>query len=131
MSEIIYIVIIIILSPVNIDVIFNRVSIEEYKSSEIGWQSSKRIKNQKKEVLALNKEIASFAGNHHSEECYLNYSGKDGGWISQYMDISHMPTEMDVQEFSTARNIPTGHDEDIIRYCQDQILNKKNKKKKK
>lgn len=131
MSELIFIVVIVILSPQDIDVIFNKVTVNEYRNSEIGWQSSKRIRNSKKDILALTKEVEMFKGENSASECYLNFAGKDAGWISQFMDVSQMPRELDVKEFSVANNIPTGYDEDIVRYCQEKILQKKIKKKKK
>ncbi|MCB1176983.1 MAG: hypothetical protein KDK36_05330 [Leptospiraceae bacterium] len=124
MSNAFFIVIVVVLSSQNIDVIYNKVTPEQVKNYELGWQSSKRILNSQKEILTVSSEAKKFNGNKEPRECFLNFAGADGGWISQFMNLSKLPSELDVKQYSIQNNLPLGNDEDIIRYCHAKIFHK-------
>jgi hypothetical protein len=107
MDNFFYLAIVLIMSPTEVQVIFNKVSVEQYKEYNIGTVQKKTFQNSADGFQLLSSEIDAFSQGHHQTTLFMNASTKEkgGGWMLTTLEKwSAVPDKTEIDAFAKKNN---------------------------
>ncbi len=122
MSSTFYFAIILILSHTQVDVIWNKVSVDEYKSYKTGTFTHTSYSNSQKGFNDLSLAIDTFKHDNHVSECFINSATDNGGYLKELMKAMPLPyTEEDIRAYaiSKQKNLT---DTTYVEFCHEKLI---------
>jgi len=120
MSDILYFYILLIVSPTQVDVIYNVVTVEQYKNHEVGAVTRKLYANSKSVYLeTISHDIEGFSKNNSSQGVIFNLSADGGALQAMLKTYAKFFSLSDINTYAATKKLSSVNDEAYSLFAQD------------
>ena len=82
MNNLLFLTIVLITSSSEVQVIYNKVSVDDYLNYKVGSVTKRSYSNSPEGLKILNKEVSAFKDGNSASQVFINISeAQDGGWL--------------------------------------------------
>jgi len=120
MSDILYFYILLIVSPTQVDVIYNVVTVEQYKNHEVGTVTRKSYVNSKSVYLeTISHDIEGFSKNNSSHGVIFNLAADGGALQVMLKPYAKFFLLSDINAYAEAKKVSSVSDDTYSLFAQD------------
>ena len=119
MSDILYFIIILIGSPTEVNVIYNKVSVAEYKKFETGTIARQSYANSIQGLEVIEKDSEKFKEGNSTQEMFINQAGDKSGFMGA---LGIKITQADVEAYAKAKNLGPVTDKVVVAFTHDKLV---------
>jgi len=119
MSDVFYFIIILIASPTDVDVIYNKVSVAEYKKFEAGMVDKKSYPNSPEGLRQILKDGDTFKEDNACQEMVINLAGDNPGFLGA---IGDKVTSDNVEAYAKTRNLGIITDKVFVAFVHEKLV---------